>query len=427
MKMKKFLGIVLALMLVLSMVPTALAEPDNAVADPDGKAWLSKTYNSEAGHEFDFKFSATQDTTTAGYIHDLVSCTIPDISFTDKETGSTTKRVQLSFGDFTKAGIYRYTVTETGVAGGWTDTDHEKLSMSKAKYEVRVYVEQYKDNGVEINVNDNWDNVHNMGIEDAGSEEEPGVGRAASNKASDYKVVKIVVESLLDDDGNTKKGKVDSSDSDKNTFKFVNTHVFEGGWGPEDPDYPNKGSLYVSKTLSKDGKAPEAGSDAAKKEFTFTATFGFPEDTDQKTLGGVTAGGESITLPATNEYTFKLKHDGHMVFKGLPVGTTVTIKEDGTPNYMASALVSMNEKNPADSVTAGYSEDLIVNSEDLAVDNQKLGKKTNTIDVTNTYITTPPTGVILNILPYALMMAIAGGMMSLFIALKRRKAQYEEE
>lgn len=51
----------------------------------------------------------------------------------------------------------------------------------------------------------------------------------------------------------------------------------------------------------------------------------------------------------------------------------------------------------------------------------------NLVTVTNTGNYTPPTGVILNVLPYVLMVAIAGGMIVLFTVMKRRKAQDNNE
>ena len=82
MRMKKLLTMMLVLMLALSMVPTAFAanHPDSVAA------YLSKTYNAEKGHAFDFVFSAVQDVTTPTYNHTKVGLTIGTdnkISFTE--------------------------------------------------------------------------------------------------------------------------------------------------------------------------------------------------------------------------------------------------------------------------------------------------------------------------------------------------------
>lgn len=383
MKLKKIMGIVLALVLVLSMVPAAFAAEGDT---PVTQVWLQKTYNAEKGHAFTFHFTAVQDTTTAGYVKTPVSCTIEGISFAETDTGTTKKRAELTFGTFTKVGTYRYTVTENAVEG-WTDTDHEKLIKSQAEYEVLVYVDQDADGSA--------------------------------------KIANIVVNRTKKDDGTAldEPVKVDAPDDpEKNGFDFENTYVYEAGYGPDptdpDPDYPTKGSLDVSKTVTKNGADLAQGDAEEKKEFSFTATFDFPAGTKENSLGGVKANGEAITL-TNKSYTFTLTHGHDMKFTGLPVGTTVTVTEAGVPNYKASASVSMDEA----AATTVSSNDY---NTALTVSGRKLGEKTNTIDVTNDHLYIPPMGVLLNVLPYVLMLAIAGGMMTLFAALKRKKAQYEE-
>ena len=43
-------------------------------------------------------------------------------------------------------------------------------------------------------------------------------------------------------------------------------------------------------------------------------------------------------------------------------------------------------------------------NESFEVENEKLGQKKNTVDVTNTYNNVPTTGIIMNTLPYVMMM-----------------------
>ena len=55
------------------------------------------------------------------------------------------------------------------------------------------------------------------------------------------------------------------------------------------------------------------------------------------------------------------------------------------------------------------------------VNNEKLGQKQNTVDVTNTYNDVPVTGIIMNTLPYVLMIALCGAALFGFVAFKRRR------
>lgn len=379
--MKKLLVLVLAMMLALGAVSTAFAANDPTSVE----AYLSKTYNAEKGHAFNFIFTATQDTTTEGYNHTPVALTINNISFTEGETGTTKKTSKLNFADFTQAGVYRYTVKETGVAPSFQDSEHEKLIMSKAEYQVLVYVEQLN----------------------AGAQPE------------NYKIASIVVTPLKNNAGeNISNGeKVGNIGSDPNTngFNFENTYVYEAGFGPDpeqpDPEYNTNGSLRVSKAVVNQNKAAA--------EFNFTATFTFPAGTDQNTLGGVKANDAPITLNGGNTYTFKLQDAQNIKFTNMPVGTTFTLVETGTPNYLGSAKTTIDTQ-VTEEKAANYGEDLTVSAKKLSV-------KSNTVDVTNTFMNTPPMGVVLNMLPYVLMFVIGGAALMMFIVFKNRRNNAEEE
>lgn len=373
---KKMLAVVAAGAMTMGLAMPAFADGAGEGTAKVTKAYISKTYNTEVGKAMEFNFTATQDTTGTGLVNSEVACTIPSISFTDSETG-TNKKVssEITFAPFTEAGKYEYTVKETESNPVITDSAYEKLIMSKAEYKMTVYV-----------------------VEDS---------------TGACKVDQIVVNKTKDDKGNTAEGKVDIGDkADSNTFNFVNTYVQEAGTGPDpstpDPTYNDNGALKVSKTIA----APEGSIDSSAT-FNFTATFAFPEGTDATTLGGVKGNGVAVEL-TDGAYTFTLKHGDKMKFTGLPVGTTITVKETGAANYKGSASVVLNGAT-ATTVAAGkYHEDL------TAVNGGKLGQKTNTVDVTNTYNHVPTTGIIMNTLPYVLMIALCGAALFGFVAFKRR-------
>ena len=62
-------------------------------------------------------------------------------------------------------------------------------------------------------------------------------------------------------------------------------------------------------------------------------------------------------------------------------------------------------------------------NEKLTVSDKKLGQNKNAVDVTNTYNNVPTTGIIMNTLPYVLMVALCGVALVAFVASKRRKVQ----
>ena len=85
---------------------------------------------------------------------------------------------------------------------------------------------------------------------------------------------------------------------------------------------------------------------------------------------------------------------------------------------------------PSDGVITGYGvidgNPVYVYSQDASVLNGTIGEKHNTADFTNTYNEIPLTGVIINALPYVLMMVVAAGALALYVAAKRRRCAQEE-
>lgn len=371
---KKMLAIVVAGAMTMGLaMPTSVFAAGGDTATNTTEAYISKTFNTEVGKDEKFSFKAEQ---VGGNTENV---TIPNISFTKSETGTTTKRAKVSFPEWTDAGKYEYTVTETGAAPAITDTKHQTMIMSKAEYTMDVYVSN-GDNGLEI-----------------------------SN---------IIVNKKKDDKGTTVTGKVDISNTDKNGFNFTNTYVQEAGTGTDptnpDPTYNQFGSLNVSKKIVNANGTAETSTDT----FAFTATFAFPTGTDANTLGGIKdANGEHVTLAEDGTYTFRLKANENMKFTGVPVGTTITVKESATKNYKGSAKITINGTQLTPVSATKY------NAELTAVNNEKLGQKQNTVDVTNTYNDVPVTSIIMNTLPYVLMIALCGAALMAFVAFKRRRLQ----
>lgn len=360
-----------AMALCLTM-PTAFADDDTTNNAKD--AYISKTYKTEVGKAETFSFTATQVTGEEGLVSDPVDPTMPNISFTDNETGTKTKRDKITFPTFSQEGKYEYTVTESQTANpAVTDNGHEKMIMSQAEYKMDVYV---------------------------------------SNKNGTCEITKIIVNKTKDDKGHVATGKVDIGNSNANGFSFTNTYVQEAGTGtdPTDPgvDYDNYGSLKVTKTVN-----PNGGTIDPDASFSFTAKFIFPEGTDANTLGGVKGNDSAISLE-TGEYGFNLKHGESMKFTGLPVGTTMTVSESNTPNYKGSASYVINGGESQSKTASKYNES-------VEVKNEKLGQKKNTVDVTNTYNNVPTTGIIMNTLPYVMMIVLGGVALVGYIYLKNKK------
>ena len=373
---KKMLAIVAAGAMTMGLaMPTSVFAADEGTTTKVTEAYISKTFNTEVGKDEAFSFTATQ---VAG---STANVTIPNITFADTETGSKTKRVKVTFPEeWPDAGKYEYTVKETGAAPAITDGEHQKMIMSQAEYTMDVYV---------------------------------------SNVGNKLEISNIIVNKTKDDEGNTAQdttGKVDISNTDKNGFNFTNTYVQEAGTGTDPvnpgPDYTTYGSLDVSKIIKTDA----ADTADTNKEFEFTADFTFPNGTDGTTLGAKATIGDSTTSITGTSHTFKLKHGQNVKFTGLPVGTKISVTESATPNYKGSAEVVINNETKKAVAETKYNEA-------LTVSDKTLGQNKNTVDVTNTYNYVPATGIIMNTLPYVLMIALCGAALMAFVAFKRRRLQ----
>lgn len=368
---KKMLALVAAGAMTMGLaMPTSVFAAEGGTTTKVTEAYISKTFNTEVGKNETFSFQAKPMTGSPENV------TIPDISFKDTEIGTTTKRAKVSFSNWTDAGKYEYTVTETTATPSITDTKHQTMIMSNAEYTMDVYV---------------------------------------SNNGDGFEISNIIVNKKKDDKGTATTGKVDISDTKNNGFSFTNTYVQEAGTGPNptnpDPDYTTYGSLYVSKIIKTDA----ADTADTNKEFEFTANFTFPTGTDATTLGGVKANENDIVINEDGTYKFTLQANKNMKFTGVPVGTKISVEESATPNYRGSAESVFNGLPQTKVSASKYNEAITVKN--------TLGQKQNKVDVTNTYNYVPTTGIIMNNLPYVLMIALCGAALMAFVAFKRRSLQ----
>lgn len=368
---KKMLAIVAAGAMTLGLaMPTSVFAAEGDTTSNVKEAYISKTFNTVVGKDETFSFKAKQ---VAG---NTAEVNIPDIRFSASETGSIKRRAKVTFPEWPDAGKYEYTVTETGADPAITDTEHQKMIMSRAEYTMDVYV---------------------------------------TNGDSGLEIANIIVNKTKDDKGTSATGKVDITDTDKNGFNFTNTYAQEAGTGTDptkpDPTYTDDGSLNVTKKINANG-----GTLDTKKAFAFTATFTFPKGTDATTLGGVKgANGNNIQIGEDGTYKFQLKANENMKFTGVPVGTQISVVESATPNYKGSAESVFNGQKQTPVEASKYNMAFHVAN--------TLGQKQNKVDVTNTYDYVPTTGIIMNTLPYVLMIALCGAALMAFVAFKRRRLQ----
>ena len=183
------------------------------------------------------------------------------------------------------------------------------------------------------------------------------------------------------------------------TVEFTNTY-----------SVPNLSSMTIHKKVT--GAFGER-----TKDFTFSVTL---TDANNLTVRGVN---HSFSNPATTGAltNFKLKHGEYVTLEEIPIGTTITITETGAKDYDTSATnykVDSNKK---------FIYEVVADENGNAVLRSKDNKQTvtgNAITVENNFDGTPDTGVLLDTLPYLILLAVAvaGGVL---VVVRKRKHRDE--
>lgn len=193
------------------------------------------------------------------------------------------------------------------------------------------------------------------------------------------------------------------------------------GFVPGDPNDPDETAdeyytydLTVSKTVVNDQAM-------VNHEFPFSVTFtpatgvtaaNFKLKTSGATIGTGYAGALTSDSP-------KIKSGSNVKYIGIPYGTSVTINETndvaGTTYKVTSTGADTNINQSLTGTSAGaVSNNAVVSAQTTA------NLATKTVAVTNTLETISPTGVILRIAPFAIIL-LAG--IALFVVARRRRVE----
>ena len=160
------------------------------------------------------------------------------------------------------------------------------------------------------------------------------------------------------------------------------------------------------------------------KEFEFSATVTNDGENITSQIDAVDENGNKVNLSS-----FKLKHNQKITLKGVPVGATVTVTEIAPgAHYKVTATGYTGEQDGGNNVSFTY---ITVKSADAVETASETGTETamavmtaveaDDIVVTNHAILKPDTGVLLDTLPYIVILAVVAGGVALLMLRKRRK------
>ena len=211
-------------------------------------------------------------------------------------------------------------------------------------------------------------------------------------------------------------GKVKPSESGT-TYKYdLFTNIYRKNAGKiTDPNEPNPNKPNVSKVdpnaKSLVIKKVVSGATADKsKDFTFKLTFTKAStETSQSITGKI--GETSKTFVYGQETTITLRHDQSLVFDTIPAGTRYKLVETGSQGYTASAAYKENgaSKNQAGTVSTNFTQDSI-----------HIGEKKNDNTITNSLPDVTPTGLLIDNLPFILMIGLG---LAGFVVLSKKRRQ----
>ena len=400
--LKKLVTASIAAVTALSVfrgVPTFADDNDVATAKANGetsaKVAINKVLNIAEGittpeATFTFTFTPKTGTSSNGAPYETISDSNgkiaaknvvysksdllqPNQTSIKKDTGNIFESVT-----YTHAGEYVYTVAETQNVG-WAQilknsVPIDSMTYDNRSYEMHVIVKNKQSSGVYI--------------------------------SSVY--FKLVSTSSTAKVKPSEKGELYKYDL------FVNTYRKNAGkiTNPNEPT-PNKPkpenfnpgakSLVIKKLV-------EGDSADKTKDFTIKLTFTKASTDDQGTFVGQ-VGSTSYTFENGKEKTITLHHDQSLVFDNLPAGTRYKLVESGSQGYKATASYNENGviRNQTGTASADFTQTSIL-----------VGEKPNDNTITNSLPDVTPTGLLIDNLPFILMIGLG---LAGFVVLSKKRRQ----
>ena len=297
----------------------------------------------------------------------------PNQTSIKKDTGNIFESVT-----YTHAGEYVYTVAETQNVG-WAQilknsVPIDSMTYDNRSYEMHVIVKNKQSSGVYI--------------------------------SSVY--FKLVSTSSTAKVKPSEKGELYKYDLFVNTYRKnagIITNPNEPTPNKPKPENFNPGakSLVIKKLV-------EGDSADKTKDFTFKLTFTKASTDDQGTFVGQ-VGSTSYTFENGKEKTITLHHDQSLVFDNLPAGTRYKLVESGSQGYKATASYNENGviRNQTGTASADFTQTSIL-----------VGEKTNDNTITNSLPNVTPTGLLIDNLPFILMIGLG---LAGFVVLSKKRRQ----
>lgn len=367
------------------------------------------TTTPDANFTFTFeKKSYMGESTTAalGQMPDIAPAAVTfsntDTGTTDSQTGikSVPKEAAVTPA-FTSTGIYTYDITEDGDTYTIADPAKETMNYSQAKYEISYYVKEKSDH-------------------------------------SGFFVETIVTKILVNDDGTAGSGeKINANPGGPTGSGSYSGLVFNNAYtrnnGGVDPTIPANQVLAISKVVAGDfadqtkyfsydvsiTKPAVLTAEVTYKAYVVDSTGVVTGDANVASgdTGSILTDGNSkkyIKVTTGTTKVINLKHNQTLVFNDLEVGAKYVADLQGTVGYTPKARITANGSVITPDLTA-------LEGQNLSTGSWLIGEAKNSADFTNTFQSITPTGVVINNLPFIMILIMAAGGFTAFVVAKSRR------
>lgn len=306
---------------------------------------------------------------------------------------------------FPHAGEYVYKVKEKPDDAGYTLSNEESYIYSSAEYEIHVYVKEADGTlyvayvGTYVSAKDNP-----AGSADIGTK----VDATPGDKTTSDRYSKMVFT-------NTYTKIAGNATEDTANSALTISKVVDGEYASKEKYFDFEVKVEVLPSLINDILTNE-GTSLTYKAFVVNE-LNEVVTSDENYDGILKVGTDDkkyIEITPGTPITIKLKHNQKLAFTDMIVGVEFTVKEIGTPYYTANYSQTVNGEGPS----ASNNTEVGVN---VVTDSKLIGESKNSVDFTNSYRDITPTGVIVNNLPYVMILILAAGSFMAFVVVKSRK------
>jgi hypothetical protein len=309
----------------------------------------------------------------------------------------------------TGTGIYNYTITENATVTGYSsDNGIHEIFVSKAVYAVKVYVAKDTDGTLFVKyVEARLTKTDNNG-DGGGVKVDPTPG-------------------------------VEADGSDFSDLAFTNKYVRNNIVDPPPTDNTQKGALYIDESVTGD-LADSAYPFSVNVTVTLPAiTISTPEikaylvDSAGSVSNPQDSGGTAYnasgyyTLTSGDGMAIVIKPGQRLVFGTLPVGTAYAATQTGVANYTANVSIEYNGADVGTTNASEAGQGISTEASALSSVKKLVAVNASGASFTNANSSVAPTGIIINNLPYILLVVLALAALAAYVVTRsRRRREYTD-